>query len=51
MADIFDEILGSELSLLFFVSIAAWLLLLLFLLYTINKIRRLERELETLKEE
>ncbi|MFX0085805.1 MAG: CcmD family protein [Candidatus Hodarchaeota archaeon] len=50
MADIFDEILGSELSLMFFVSIAAWILIFLYLFYTMNKLNKLEQELETLKD-
>ncbi len=50
MADIFDEILGSELSLMFFVSIAAWILIFLYLIYTMNKLNKLEKELETLKD-
>ncbi|MFX0184195.1 MAG: CcmD family protein [Candidatus Hodarchaeota archaeon] len=51
MADIFDEILGSELNLMFFVSIAAWILIFLYLFYTANKIKKLERELESLKDQ
>ncbi|MFX0149193.1 MAG: CcmD family protein [Candidatus Hodarchaeota archaeon] len=50
VTDIFDEILGSELNLMFFVSIAAWILIFLYLYYTVNKLKKLERELDSLKE-
>ncbi|UCE13933.1 MAG: CcmD family protein [Candidatus Heimdallarchaeota archaeon] len=49
MADIFDEILGSELSLLFFVSVAVWILIFLYLYYTNNKLKRLEKEMNSLR--
>lgn len=49
MADIFDEILGSELSLLFFISIAVWILIFLYLYYINNKLRRLEKEMNSLR--
>ncbi|MHA2224959.1 MAG: CcmD family protein [Candidatus Hodarchaeales archaeon] len=49
--DIFDILLGSELSLMFFISIIVWFLIFVFLFYTINKVRSLERELNTLKDQ
>ncbi|PWI47406.1 hypothetical protein CEE45_11945 [Candidatus Heimdallarchaeota archaeon B3_Heim] len=51
MADIFDELLGSELSLMFFISITVWLIIFVYLYYTNNRVKNLEMELESLKEE
>ncbi len=51
MADIFDELLGSELSLMFFISITVWLIIFVYLYYTNNRVKKLEMELESLKEE
>ena len=49
MADIFDEILSSELSLMLFVSLAAWILIFLYILYTNRRLKKFEQELESLK--
>ncbi|MHA1994124.1 MAG: CcmD family protein [Candidatus Hodarchaeales archaeon] len=51
MADIFDELLGSELSLMFFISVTVWLIIFLYLLYTNNRVKKLEMELESLRKE
>ncbi len=51
MADIFDELLNSELNLMFFVSVVVWGMIFLYLYVTNNKLKRLERELNSLKEE
>lgn len=50
MADIFEEILGSELNLMLFISIAVWILIFLYLYYTNSKLKKLEQELESLKD-
>lgn len=50
MADIFDEILSSELNLMLFISIVAWISLFFYLFYTNRKIKKLELELENLKD-
>ncbi|MFX0012965.1 MAG: CcmD family protein [Promethearchaeota archaeon] len=49
MADFFDELLGSELSLMLFISIAVWVLLFLYLYYINNKLKKLEKEMNILK--
>jgi CcmD family protein len=51
MADIFGEILSTELSLMLFVSIAAWILIFIYLYYTNSKLKKFEQELESLKDE
>ena len=51
MADIFDQILSTELSLMLFVSLAAWILIFIYLYYTNNKLKKFERELASLKDE
>ena len=51
MADIFDELLGSELNLMFFISVTVWLIIFLYLLYTNNRVKKLELELESLKDD
>lgn len=51
MADFFDELLGSELSLMFFISLAVWILIFVYLLYTNLKLKKLEKELNILKDE
>ena len=51
MADIFDEILSTELSLMFFVSIAAWILIFVYLYFTNSKLKKFERELASLKDD
>ena len=51
MADIFDELLGSELSLMFFISVTVWLIIFFYLIYTNNRVKRLELELESLKDD
>ncbi|MHA1976349.1 MAG: CcmD family protein [Candidatus Hodarchaeales archaeon] len=51
MADIFDELLGSELSLMFFISITVWFIIFLYLYYTNNRVKKLNLELESLKED
>ena len=49
--DIFDDLLGSELSLMFFISVTVWVIIFFYLYYTNNRVKRLERELESLKDE
>lgn len=51
MADIFDELLGSELSLMFFISLAVWVLVFVYIYYTNLKLGKLEKELNSLKDE
>ena len=51
MADIFDELLGSELNLMFFISITVWLIIFVYLYYSNNRMKKLEMELESLKED
>jgi CcmD family protein len=51
MADIFDDLLGTELSLLFFISAVVWLIIFFYLYYTNNRIKKLEMELENLKDD
>ncbi len=51
MADIFDELLGSELNLMFFISVTVWLIIFLYLLYTNDRVKKLELELESLKDD
>jgi CcmD family protein len=46
-----DDLLGSELNLLFFISVAVWILIFVYLLYLDNKFRALKRELDTLKDD
>ncbi len=51
MADIFGEILSNELSLMLFVSLAVWILIFLYLYYTNSQLKKIEQELESLKED
>ncbi|MHA2319348.1 MAG: hypothetical protein ACXAC6_16505 [Candidatus Hodarchaeales archaeon] len=51
MADIFSEILSTELSLMLFVSLPVWILLFLYLYYTNSKLKKFEQELASLKDE
>ncbi len=51
MADIFGEILSTELSLMLFVSLAAWILIFLYLYYTNSKLKKFELELASLKDD
>ncbi len=51
MADIIDELLGSELSLMFFISIAVWILVFVYLVYTNFRLGKLELEVNNLKDE
>lgn len=51
MADIFEQILESEFSLMFFISLAVWILIFVYIFYTNTKLKKLEKELESLKEE
>ncbi|MFX0124259.1 MAG: CcmD family protein [Candidatus Hodarchaeota archaeon] len=51
MADFFDELLGSELSLMFFISLAVWILVFIYIYYMNIKLKKLEKELTSLKDE
>ncbi|MFX0205094.1 MAG: CcmD family protein [Candidatus Hodarchaeota archaeon] len=51
MADVFDDLLSSELVLLFFVSIAVWILIFIYIYYTNIRLKRLEKELYILKDD
>lgn len=51
MADIIDELLGSELSLMFFISMVVWILVFIYLYFTNLKLGRLEKELNSLQDE
>ena len=51
MVDIINELLRSELSLMFFISLAVWLLIFVYLLYTNIKLKNLEKELNILKDD
>lgn len=51
MVDIIDELLGSPMSLMFFISLAVWALILVYLFYTNIKLKKLEKELSLLKDE
>lgn len=46
-----DDLLGSELNLLFFVSAAVWILIFVYLIYLNDKFRVLKQELNTLKDD
>jgi CcmD family protein len=49
MATIIDDLLGSELSLLFFISVAVWILILVYLFYMNNRMNRLQKEVQLLE--
>ena len=49
MANIIDDLLGSELSLMFFISLVVWSLVFLYIFYLSQKIDRLSKDLESLK--
>ena len=51
MANLIDDLLGSELNLLFFISAVVWILIFFYIYYTNNKLKNLEKELDNLKEE
>ncbi|MHA1967446.1 MAG: CcmD family protein [Candidatus Hodarchaeales archaeon] len=51
MANIIDDLLGSELNLLFFISIAVWIMIFFYIYYTNNKMNKLMKELSSLKED
>ncbi len=51
MTDFFDELLGSELSLMFFISIAVWVFIFIYLYFTNIRLKKLETELNSLKDE
>ena len=51
MADFFDELLGSDLSLMFFISIAVWVFIFFYLYFTNIRLKKLEKELNSLKDE
>ncbi|MHA1941520.1 MAG: CcmD family protein [Candidatus Hodarchaeales archaeon] len=48
---IIDDLLGSELNLLFFISVAVWILIFVYLFFLNDKFKNLKRELDTLKDE
>ncbi|MFX1511435.1 MAG: CcmD family protein [Promethearchaeota archaeon] len=45
------DLLDTELNLLFFISSVAWGLIFLYLYYTNNKLKKLEKEILSLTEE
>ncbi|MHA2075579.1 MAG: CcmD family protein [Candidatus Hodarchaeales archaeon] len=51
MANIIDDLLGSELNLLFFISFAVWIMIFFYIYYTNNKMNKLMKELSSLKED
>ena len=51
MASIIDDLLGSELGLMFFISIVVWTLIFIYIYYNISKLKRLDKELKSLKED
>lgn len=51
MANFIDDLLGSELSLMFFVSVVVWGMILFYLYYTNSNLKKLERELRSLQED
>jgi CcmD family protein len=51
MADFFDELLSSELSLMFLVSVAVWILIFIYIYYTNIRLKKLEKELYGLKDD
>ncbi len=51
MANFIDELLGSELNLMFFISITVWIILFLYLYYIHNKLGSLKKELSSLKDD
>jgi len=51
MASFIDDLLGSELNLMFFISMVVWSLLFLFLYYLNNKLINLKRELKSLEDD
>lgn len=51
MANFLDTLLDSELSLMFFISLAVWGIILLYLYITNSNLKRLEKEISSLKEE
>ncbi len=50
MASFIDDLLGSELGLMFFISIVVWMLIFVYIYYTNSKLNRLDKELESLKD-
>ncbi|MFW9992397.1 MAG: CcmD family protein [Candidatus Odinarchaeota archaeon] len=46
-----DDILFNEMGLLFIISTVVWGLIFLYMFYTNNKLKNLERELNSLREE
>jgi CcmD family protein len=51
MANILDDLLGSELSLLFVISAVVWIIIFFYIYYTNNRLNNLRKELNSLKEE
>ncbi|MHA2297755.1 MAG: CcmD family protein [Candidatus Hodarchaeales archaeon] len=51
MASILDDLLGSELGLMFFISVAVWIMIFVYLFYTNSRMKRLEKELKSLKDD
>ncbi len=51
MASILDDLLGSELSLLFIISAVVWIIIFFYIFYTNNRLNNLRKELNSLKEE
>ena len=51
MANLLDDLLGSELNLMFFISALVWIIIFFYIYYTNNKLKNLKKELYNLKEE
>ena len=51
MANILDDLLGSELSLLFVISAVVFIIIFFYIYYTNNRLNNLRKELNSLKEE
>lgn len=51
MASILDDLLGSELNLLFVISAVVWIIIFFYIFYTNNRLNNLRKELNSLKEE
>jgi len=51
MASILDDLLGSEMSLLFVISAVVWIIIFFYIFYTNNRLNNLRKELNSLKED
>jgi hypothetical protein len=51
VANFIDDLLGSELSLMFFISVVVWGMILFYLYLTNYNLKKMERELRSLQED